>query len=207
MPDALKNIESVAAIITGDNIDTDQIIPSREITSTGRDGLRDGLFANQRYLDLETRRPDPDFPLNRPPFDSAKILISGKNFGCGSSREHAVWALHEFGIRAIIAESFGEIFHANCINNSIAPIVLNKNDLLGLQSVLREAASQVLRIDIERQLITSSDLPAIAFELNPTDQSRLTGGLDLIDLTNTNKDDIEAFIARDKTQRPWVYEI
>ena len=89
MPEALTFVESVAAVIAGDNIDTDQIIPSREITSTGRDGLSNGLFANQRYLDLETRRPDLDFPLNSPPFDHAKILISGKNFGCGSSREPA----------------------------------------------------------------------------------------------------------------------
>ena len=205
MPEALTFVESVAAVIAGDNIDTDQIIPSREITSTGRDGLSNGLFANQRYLDLETRRPDLDFPLNSPPFDHAKILISGKNFGCGSSREHAVWALHEFGIRAIIAESFGEIFHANCINNSIAPIALSTDDLLRLQATLNKMPEQILQIDIEQQCIMANDNLAIAFELNPTDQSRLMQGLDLIDLTNTNRDEIDTFIGRDKAERPWVY--
>ena len=205
MPEALTSVESVAAVIAGDNIDTDQIIPSREITSTGRDGLSDGLFANQRYLDLETRRPDPDFPLNRPPFDRAKLMISGKNFGCGSSREHAVWALHEFGIRAIIAESFGEIFHANCINNSIAPIALPNANLLRLHAALKKAPKQILKIDIEQQCIMANDNLTIAFELNPTDQSRLMQGLDLIDLTNTNKDEIDTFIGQDKVQRPWVY--
>ena len=106
---------SIAAPILRDNVDTDTIIPSREMRSTGRDGLAEGLFAPWRYTDADTRAQNPDFALNQPPYRAAQLIVAGANFGCGSSREHAVWALREWGIRAVIAESFAPIFPSNCI--------------------------------------------------------------------------------------------
>ena len=112
-------LTSIAAPLIRDNIDTDTIIPSREMKTTGKTGLADGLFAPWRYLDATTRTPNPDFVLNDPDYAEAQILLGGANFGCGSSREHAVWALAEYGIRCVIAESFAPIFRNNCIRNGL----------------------------------------------------------------------------------------
>ena len=117
-------LTSVVVPLIRDNIDTDIIIPSREMTSTGKTGLKDGLFAPWRYTNAVTRTPNPDFAMNRPEFTGARILASGANFGCGSSREHAVWALAEYGVACVVAESFAPIFYTNCIRNGIAPITL-----------------------------------------------------------------------------------
>lgn len=119
----LSQHTGIAVQLMRDNVDTDLIIPSREMKKVSKKGLGEGLFANRRYLP-DSRRPDRDVPLNDPARDGASILISGRNFGCGSSREHAIWALHEYGIRVIIAESFGAIFYDNCIANGLLPCVL-----------------------------------------------------------------------------------
>lgn len=207
MPDPITVIESVGAHIPGDNIDTDQIIPSREIKTAGRDGLSDGLFANQRYINPDARIPKPEFPLNVAPFNAATILISGANFGCGSSREHAVWALHEFGIRAVCALSFGGIFYGNCLNNGIAPIVLSRNHMSDLLAALERTPELIFRIDLKDSSISSNrdDSLAIRLSLNPADRKRLLLGLDLVELTLQNAREIDAFIKQDKTQRPWAY--
>ena len=115
---------SRAAPLLLDNVDTDTIIPSREMRSTGRTGLADGLFAPWRYGDADAREENPDFVLNRPPYRDARILAAGANFGCGSSREHAVWALAEWGVRAVLAESFAPIFAGNCVRNGVLPAAL-----------------------------------------------------------------------------------
>ena len=123
------SLSSVAIPLLRDNVDTDAIIPSREMRSTGRTGLADGLFAPWRYLDVDARLPDPAFPLNDARSKGAQILLGGENFGCGSSREHAVWALAEWGIRAVIAPSFAPIFKANCLRNGLLPVELPAADL------------------------------------------------------------------------------
>ena len=137
MPQPLNQHTGIAAAIMRDNIDTDQIIPSREMKTVSRDGLGEGLFAGWRYTEPGGREPVPDFVLNRTEQQGTSVLISGENFGCGSSREHAVWALAEYGIRVIIAKSFGEIFHGNCLRNGVLPIALPAERLSTLWPRLR----------------------------------------------------------------------
>jgi len=201
--------EGVAAPIMSDNIDTDQIIPSREMKSVGRAGLGDGLFAGQRYLSTGSREPNPEFVLNQPAYQNASILLSGVNFGCGSSREHAVWALAEYGIRCIIAESFGEIFHGNCAQNGVAPIALDKEQIERLiDYVEAQPQRHKLRVNMERQSVAALTEPDIAFEfeIKPYQKRLLLGGLDPIGLTMTHEDEIQKFLKQDAEARPWIYE-
>ena len=175
-----------------DNIDTDQIIPSREMKSVTKTGLADGLFAGWRYQ--TGRDPDPDFALNRTP--NATIIISGRNFGCGSSREHAVWALAEYGIRAVLAESFGEIFYNNCVNNGLAAITLPKDGL--------DTLGPWVEIDFPARRIISNDVP-IEFGFADADHHRLVNGLDPIATTLEHSEAIRDFENRDRRSRPWAY--
>ncbi len=186
-----NTLTSIVAPIMRDNVDTDTIIPSREMTSTGRTGLADGLFAPWRYG--KGRVPDPGFVLNIPAFAHAQILASGTNFGCGSSREHAVWALAEWGIRAIVAESFAPIFANNCIRNGVLPIVLDQ------EAIARLAAREVT-IDLPPQTIDGQH-----FAIDAEAKSMLIEGLDAIDLTLKQAPAIAAWTARDRSARPWVY--
>ncbi len=183
------NLTSFVAPILRDNIDTDTIIPSREMTSTGRTGLADGLFAPWRYF--EGRTPDPDFALNRMP--DAHIIAGGANFGCGSSREHAVWALAEYGIRAVIAESFAPIFRGNCIRNGVLPVELDAGSI-------EDIASQKITIDLNDQTVGGYE-----FQIDAEAKTMLLEGLDAIDLTYKHAGAISDFHARDRTLRPWVY--
>jgi 3-isopropylmalate/(R)-2-methylmalate dehydratase small subunit len=177
------------ALLPRDNVDTDAIIPSREMKTTGRTGLAEGLFAPWRYV--AGRTPDPDFALNRVP--DAQILASGTNFGCGSSREHAVWALAEWGIRAIIAESFAPIFRNNCIRNGVLPVVLAKEAIAGF------AGHEVI-IDLPAQTVAGYH-----FEIDAEAKAMLVEGLDAIDLTMKYAEAVAAFHQRDRAARPWVY--
>ncbi|MEO0607689.1 MAG: 3-isopropylmalate dehydratase small subunit [Pseudomonadota bacterium] len=196
--------EGTAAVLMRDNVDTDQIIPSREMKTVSQQGLGEGLFAAERYLDPAARRVDPDFVLNRPEQVGSTILISGENFGCGSSREHAVWALKEYGIRAVIAKSFGEIFHGNCIRNGVLPVTLAPAQVDQLAAI--EAPVRI-SINLEDQILYCSALPdwSQRFEIGEFARRLLTEGLDPITLTLTEMDRIEAFQARDAEARPWVY--
>jgi len=180
----------IAAPFFQDNIDTDQIIPSREMQSVSKTGLADGMFAGQRYL--EGRIPNPEFVLNKPDYAASTIILSGKNFGCGSSREHAVWALKEYGFRAIIAESFGEIFYNNCVRNGILPIVIRGADI---QKFPKE-----ITINLPTQTVNG-----IRFEITDGEKFILLGGLDAIALTLKHKADISAFLNKDQRLRPWIY--
>ena len=182
-------LSSVVAPLIRDNIDTDAIIPSHEMTSTGRTGLADGLFASWRYV--EGRTPDPSFVLNAMP--DAKILASGVNFGCGSSREHAVWALAEWGICAVIAESFAPIFRNNCIRNGVLPVVLSRD-------VIADLAGKEVLIDLPAQTVAGH-----RFAIDAEAKSMLVEGLDAIDLTLKHADAISSFHMRDRVARPWVY--
>lgn len=191
------SLTSVAAPLLRDNVDTDAIIPSREMKSTGRTGLADGLFAPWRYTDAVARTPDPDFPLNQPQAKGAQILVGGANFGCGSSREHAVWALAEYGIRCVIAESFAPIFRGNCIRNGILPVTLDRAvvDSLGWQSV---------DVDLMTQTVTADGKPH-AFTIEEEPRQMLLEGLDAIALTLKSLPEINAWTAADRARRPWIY--
>ncbi len=187
------SITSIAAPLMIDNVDTDAIIPSREMKSTGKSGLADGLFAPWRYTEADSRTINPEFTLNRPEFSAARILLAGANFGCGSSREHAVWALKEWGIDCVIAESFAPIFYNNCIRNGLLPVCLDKPAIETMQG-------QVITVDLAAQ--TAKGHP---FEIGSEAKMMLLEGLDAIDLTLKHRDAIAAWLTDDRKARPWVY--
>lgn len=194
----------VAAPLLRDNVDTDAIIPSREMKRVSRQGLGEGLFAGWRYTLPGDRDPNPSFVLNREEYAGASILLCGDNFGCGSSREHAVWALQEFGIRALVAPSFGSIFYRNCIRNGILPVVLDRAAVEGLALwVQSDPRHNVLLIDLPAQSLTGAD--SYHFELEPGLKQMLLEGLDAISLTLQHEADIADFEARDQRRRPWIY--
>jgi 3-isopropylmalate/(R)-2-methylmalate dehydratase small subunit len=190
-------LASIVAPLLRDNVDTDTIIPSREMKSTGKTGLKDGLFAPWRYLDADARKPDPSFVLNQPEFAGAQIFAAGKNFGCGSSREHAVWALAEYGIRCVIAESFAPIFRNNCVRNGVLPVELGR-------PVWPEIIGQTVTIDLANQSV-SLDETSRLFHIDEEAKTMLLEGLDAIDLTLKHRDAIAEWQAKDRAQRPWVY--
>ncbi len=188
-------VSGTAAPLLRNNIDTDTIIPSREIKGVGKAGLADGLFAGWRYLP-GTRDPDPAFVLNQPEFAGATIILAGANFGCGSSREHAVWALYDYGIRAVIAPSFAPIFESNCIRNGIVPVVLDAGSIAALGGHVT--------VDLLAQSVRSGAV-ASAFDIDAEARAMLAEGLDAIDLTMKYESAITAFHARDRLARPWIY--
>ena len=189
------SVTSLVIPMLVDNIDTDTIIPSREMRSTGRTGLADGLFAPWRYR--EARAPNPQFVLNQPEFADATILAGGSNFGCGSSREHAVWAMAEYGLRAVIAESFAPIFAANCVRNGMLPVQLP-------HAVVESLAGKTATIDLETQTVSSGE-ECWSFPISADDRAMLLGGIDAIDLTLMSRGAIDRWIEQDRDERPWVY--
>ena len=190
-------LTGIAAAIMTNNVDTDTIIPSREMRSTGRTGLADGMFAPWRYSDVDARVPNPDFALNQPEYANAQIIAGGKNFGCGSSREHAVWALAEYGIKAIIAESFAPIFQNNCVRNFLLPVALPRDQV-------EACAGKIVTIDLAAQQVHCDNV-IHTFSIDPEAKQMLADGLDAIDLTLTQASAIDTWLATDKTTRPWVY--
>lgn len=199
-------LEAIAAPILRINIDTDVIIPSREMKRVSKEGLSDGMFANWRYTEPGGREEQADFILNQEPYRQAKIILSGDNFGCGSSREHAVWALHEWGIRAIIAPGFGNIFYGNCIRNGILPVVL-ANDVVENIAAQVEAnpAHNLVNVNLTNCTVTAADGLTHSFEIGSGDREMLLEGLDAIAVTQRRDDEILAFQARDRLKRPWIY--
>jgi 3-isopropylmalate/(R)-2-methylmalate dehydratase small subunit len=196
---------AIAAPLLRDNIDTDIIIPSREIKSVGKQGLAAGLFAGWRYRSSE-RDPDPEFVLNQPRFAGAGILLAGENFGCGSSREHAVWALADQGFRVIIAPSFAPIFHDNCINNGVLALCLPRTTVAALvDAILASQDDPTLTIDLDRQELSGPATNIIAFSVDPDVRLRLLEGFDAIDLSLRMLTGLDAFHQRDRQERPWVY--
>lgn len=203
--DKFDKLTAVAAPLLRDNIDTDIIIPSREMKSVSKTGLSAGLFAGWRYTAIGGREPNPDFVLNRPAYAGTRIILGGSNFGCGSSREHAVWALHEYGIRAVIAPTFSPIFFGNCIRNGIVPVRLPAEAVAALAAwVERDPASHRVSVDLEAQTVVG-DGRTHRFELDDEPKAMLLEGLDAIDLTLKQRPAIESFRARDRAARPWIY--
>ena len=199
-------LTGVAAPMLRANVDTDAIIPSREMKTVSKSGLADGLFAGWRYVRIGSRERNPDFILNQPAYAGAQVLLAGENFGCGSSREHAVWALAEYGIRAVIAPSFAPIFRGNCVRNGILPVKLDAASITRLADSMA-ADPQHLRVtvDLHRQRVAGPGDLEFAFELDTESREMLLEGLDAIDLTLKHRAAIESFHARDRAQRPWIY--
>jgi 3-isopropylmalate/(R)-2-methylmalate dehydratase small subunit len=201
-----STLTSIAAPLMRVNIDTDAIIPSREMKGVTKEGLSAGMFANWRYTDVDARTENLTFILNKAPFRDAKILLSGENFGCGSSREHAVWALKEWGIRCIVAPSFGTIFYGNCVRNGILPVILLADAVKAFAvTAEKNGGDETLTVDLPNQQITGPKGDIHGFDIAAADKAMLTDGLDPIGMTLKRDAEIMAFQARDKSERPWVY--
>ena len=182
------------------NVDTDQIIPKQFLTSVSRAGFGKHLFHDWRYLDLEEKEPNPEFVLNKPEHQGAAILLARENFGCGSSREHAPWALTDFGFKAVIATSFADIFYGNCMNNQLLPIALSSSEMDVLFAAVANDASAVISIDLPAQTGPVGDT-SMSFEIAEHHKNNLVKGLDAIGQTLELTDDIESFEAK---QPAWL---
>jgi len=191
----------VAMPLPEDNINTDVIIPSREMRSVSKSGLADGLFAPWRYLDPDSREENPSFAMNKATYRDASILIAGKNFGCGSSREHAVWALMEAGFRVIIAESFATIFYNNALRNGLLAIALDRRLVDALVAPVRV---ETLSVNLADQTISAGAM-VVRFDIDPDTKEMLLEGIDEISLTQRNAASIDVFERRDREKRPWIY--
>lgn len=199
-------LTAIAAPLLRINVDTDAIIPSREMKKVAKTGLAEGLFAGWRYRAPGSREENPEFVLNQPPYRRARVLLSGQNFGCGSSREHAVWALHEWGIRAVIAPSFGAIFQGNCVRNGILPVELDDAQIENLaRQVSDDPERNLVSVDLVGCVVTAPDGCRYPFAIAPADREMLLEGLDAIALTMRRDDEILAFQGRDRLRRPWIY--
>lgn len=197
--------QGVAAPLLQANVDTDAIIPSREMKRVSKSGLGEGLFAGWRYSEPGGRDPNPGFVLNQPHYRRASILLSGPNFGCGSSREHAVWALDEYGIHTIIAPGFGAIFANNCVRNGLLPLVLDETSISEIaQWVEADPQRNQLLVDLPAQRVEAGE-KRYDFDIEAGAKRMLVEGLDAIALTQARKAQIEEFHQRRKQNRPWLY--
>ena len=204
-------IGGVVAGIDRDNIDTDQIIPTEYLKSIKKFGFEDYLFDGWRYLDegklgvsKNDREQNPDFILNQAPYDKATILLTRDNFGCGSSREHAVWALRDFGIKIIIASSFGDIFYNNCFKNGVLPIKLDKNKIEDLFQKMSDNSAD-LSISLDSKKIFQNENELYSFDVKENLLERIIYGLDDVDMTLKHKDKIQAFEQTRMKNTPWIF--
>jgi 3-isopropylmalate/(R)-2-methylmalate dehydratase small subunit len=195
-------LTSVAAPLKIINVDTDMIIPKQYLKTIKRTGLGSALFSELRYRDDGS--PNPDFVLNKPAYTGANILVAGDNFGCGSSREHAPWALLDFGIRCVISTSFADIFYNNCFKNGILPIVVSQDELDKLFDDAERGSNATLTVDLESQTIRGPDGGVIRFEIDPFRKHCLLNGLDDIGLTMQKAAAIDGFEAKAAADRPWL---
>ena len=200
--DKFVKLTGVAAPLPVVNIDTDMIIPKDYLKTIKRTGLGKGLFAEARFH--EDGSPNEDFVLNKPAYQNATILVAGDNFGCGSSREHAPWALLDFGIRCVISTSFADIFYNNCFKNGILPIVVSQDDLDKLMDDASRGSNAILTVDLEAQEITGPDGGRIGFEIDAFRRHCLLNGLDDIGLTLEKATSIDSFEKQAASSRPWA---
>ena len=200
----VKIISGIAAPLLRINVDTDAIIPSREIKAVSKKGLSEGLFSEWRYTSISDRKPNDEFVLNREPYNRSAILLTGDNFGCGSSREHAVWALQEWGIKALIGTTFGSIFYGNCIRNGLLPIKLSSNDIQRLiEHVEQDPVSNQILIDLETLSIKFGS-SEIVFDFDKKYQTLLLEGLDEIQQTLKLDNEISSFEEKHLERNPWL---
>lgn len=203
-----RQLEGIAAPMVIDNVDTDQIIPSREMKRVSKTGLGQGLFAGWRYTYDGSKKTgdNSNFVLNRAEYQNASILLSGRNFGCGSSREHAVWALKDYGFRVVIAESFGRIFRSNCGRNGLLAIVLPVAAIAALEEQTRiDPQNRRVLVDLEARELCGPDGSTFTFDIPESDRHMLLNGLDYIDFTLGFEADIDRFVAADRDARPWAH--
>ena len=195
-------LTGVAAPLDISNVDTDMIIPKQYLKTIKRTGLGSGLFAELRYKEDGTE--NTEFVLNKPAYREAKILVTEDNFGCGSSREHAPWALLDFGIRCVISTSFADIFYNNCFKNGILPVIVSRENLAKLMDDAKRGANATLSIDLEAQEIRGPDGGIVTFDIDPFRKHCLSTGLDDIGLTLQKAAKIEAFEAKAAAERGWL---
>ena len=200
--DKFTRLTGVAAPLPIVNIDTDMIIPKDYLKTIKRTGLGKGLFAEMRFG--EDGAENPDFVLNKPAYRNAQILVAGDNFGCGSSREHAPWALLDFGVRCVISTSFADIFYNNCFNNGILPITVSPEDLEKLLDDASRGANATLTVDLDAQEIRGPDGGVITFDIDAFKKHCLLNGLDDIGLTLEKVTAIDSFESQASQARPWV---
>jgi 3-isopropylmalate/(R)-2-methylmalate dehydratase small subunit len=204
--------QGLAAPLDRANVDTDAIIPKQFLKSIKRSGFGPNAFDEWRYLDHgepgmdnSQRKINPDFVLNQPRYQGASILLARENFGCGSSREHAPWALEDYGFRAIIAPSFADIFYNNCFKNGMLPIVLADSVVDSLFKAVEANAGYQLTIDLEKQTVNTPEGESYAFDVDAVRRHNLLNGLDDIGLTLQHVDAIQAFEAKHKANQPWLF--
>ena len=200
--DKFTTLTGIAAPMPLVNIDTDMIIPKQFLKTIKRSGLGKNLFDEMRYDDNGAERPE--FVLNQPAYRRAEIIVAGDNFGCGSSREHAPWALLDFGIRCVVSTSFADIFFNNCFKNGILPVVLPQEAVDELMDDARKGENARITVDLESQTVTGSDGKTYHFEVDPFKKHCLLNGLDDIGLTLEKASAIDSFEGKAATLRPWV---
>lgn len=206
-------LEGIAAPLDRANVDTDAIIPKQFLKSIKRSGFGVNLFDAWRFLDhgepgmdISTRKPNPDFVLNQSRYQGANILLARKNFGCGSSREHAPWALFDYGFKAVIAPSFGEIFYNNCLKNGLLPVVLADSEVDHLFHEVEAFTGFRLMVDLEQQVVATVDGATVyRFEIDSFRKHCLLNGLDEIGMTLQHADEIKAFEEKHIVQQPWLF--
>ncbi len=209
---AFTVVSSGVAPLDRPNVDTDAIIPKQYLKSIRRTGFGPFLFDDWRYLDpgtLEvdpaTRRLNPDFVLNDAKYQGAQVLVSRDNFGCGSSREHAVWALDDYGFRAVIAPSYADIFFSNCFKNGVLPVILKAEEVQAIFDLVNADAKAQITIDLPAQQVKLADGRSFAFEINPHHKHNLVNGLDEIGLTLQQAETIKAYEAKRRVEAPWLF--
>lgn len=205
-------LQALVAPLDRPNVDTDAIIPKQFLKSIRRSGFGPNLFDGWRYLDHgepgqdnSGRLLNPDFVLNQPRYEGARILLGRENFGCGSSREHAVWALEDYGFRVVIAPSFADIFFSNCFKNGVLPIVLDPARIDALFEAVAATPGYRLTVDLQAQTVTTPDGEVLDFEVDPFRKHCLLEGLDDIGLTLQHADAIRAYEERRRTEAPWLF--
>ncbi len=200
---AFTTLTGVAAPLPKANVDTDQIIPARFLKSISRTGFGKNLFANFRYK--EDGSENPDFVLNQEPYRKAEVLIAFENFGCGSSREHAPWALLDYGIRCVIAPDFADIFHNNCFKNGVLPVRLPREVCEQLMEDAKLGANARITVDLEREVVVRPNGQEIPFAIDPLRRHLMLNGLDDIGQTMQHAPAIDSFEAKQKAAQPWLY--
>ena len=198
-----KSLTGIAAALPMANLDTDQIMPKQFLRGVDREsGLATGFLHDLRFA--APGRPRPEFVLNRAPWNQARVLVTGPNYGCGSSREHAVWGMRQLGLRCVIGSSFGGIFADNCARNGVPAIMLPVHEVDRLLALANDPARCEMRVDLEQQVIESADGRTLAFDFDPLRKHMLLKGLDAVGLTMEMADDIRRFEERYFAQQPWL---
>ena len=203
--EAFTTLTGLVAPLKRTNVNTDEITPARFLKTIRRTGFGPVLFANWRYLDYAVQKPNPDFVLNQARYQGVSILLTGENFGSGSSREHAPWSIREYGFRCIIAPSFADIFYNNCFNNGILPVTLDEHIVEELFAEVEATEGYTLTVDLAAQTVTTPSQRVLHFEIDGFRKQALLQGLDNIGWTLSHKDEIEAYENRRKQEAPWLF--